>query len=64
MLSTIFRRKPAQAGDQLLVTKYPIASSGRELLSSPGRTALIRKIKRLFSITEDVWVNHYLYAIE
>lgn len=64
MLSTIFKRKSVPVSKQPLATKYPIARSGKDLLSSQERTALVRKIKRLFSITENVWANHYLYAIE
>ncbi|MBL4868489.1 MAG: TraI domain-containing protein [Pseudomonadales bacterium] len=45
-------------------TKYPIVTSGKVLLEVPSRTSLVLKIKRSFSITEDVWENHYLYAIE
>lgn len=64
MLSTIFKRKPSRTNEEPVPTKYAQAKSGKELLESPERSALIRKIKRLFSITEDVWANHYLFAIE
>lgn len=64
MLSTLFKRKPTQDSDPKQAKKYSVAKSGKDLLVSPERSALIRKIKRLFSITEDVWTNHYLYAIE
>ena len=64
MLSTIFKRKPSRTSEEPVPTKYALAKTGKELLESPERSALIRKIKRLFSITEDVWANHYLFAIE
>lgn len=47
-----------------VVSQYKISKTGRELISEPTRIVLVRKIKRLFSITEEVWVNHYLFAIE
>lgn len=64
MLTTFFRRKPNQNEVVQTLPKYSIARSGKDLLNTSERQALIRKIKRLFSITEEVWANHYLYAIE
>ena len=64
MLTTFFRRKPDQNEVVQTLPKYSIARSGKDLLNTSERQALIRKIKRLFSITEEVWANHYLYAIE
>lgn len=64
MLSTIFKRNPSRSISETAQTKYAQAKSGKDLLKSPNRAALIVKIKRLFSITENVWDNHYLYAIE
>lgn len=61
MLTELFRRKPDHVDPP---PKYPIAKSGKDLLNTTERLTLIRKIKRLLSITEDVWENHYLYAIE
>ncbi|MCG8330641.1 MAG: TraI domain-containing protein [Chitinophagales bacterium] len=64
MLTTLFKRKQSPGIAPELTKKYSIAMSGKDLLASSKRRTLIRQIKRLFSITEDVWINHYLYAIE
>ncbi|QFT57159.1 MobH family relaxase [Microbulbifer sp. THAF38] len=64
MLITLFKRKRNKSDVETAPSKYAQAKSGKELLESPKRSTLIRKIKRLFSITEDVWNNHYLFAIE
>ena len=68
MLKTIFglfTRQSSQIINKTLSnSKYHIAKSGQELLLNQERQVVIRKIKRLFSITDDVWKNHYLYAIE
>lgn len=45
-------------------SKYLIAKNGADILNTPGRQILIKKIKRVFSVTEDVWIAHYVYAIE
>ncbi len=39
------------------------AKSVRDLLSTESRRGKLRAIKRLCSVTEHVWVNHYLYSI-
>ncbi|WP_444928307.1 MobH family relaxase (plasmid) [Microbulbifer sp. TRSA002] len=64
MLITLFKRKRNKSDVETAPSKYAQAKSGKELLEPPKRSTLIRKIKRLFSITEDVWNNHYLFAIE
>ena len=64
MLSKIFPRKKETVVTEVSGSKYPLAKSGKQLLSTPGRTTQVKKIKRLFSTTEDVWEKHYLYAIE
>lgn len=45
-------------------SKYLIARTGTEVLNTPDRQALVKKIKRVFSVTEEVWIAHYVYAIE
>lgn len=59
-----FRRTPPEAAPEPVVLEYPIVQTGQKLLSSPKRQEIISKIKRLFSVTEPVWRQHYLYAIE
>lgn len=39
------------------------AKSVKDLLSTESRRQKLRAIKRLCSVTEHVWVNHYLYSI-
>lgn len=64
MITTFFRRKTDPKKLTEPKQKYAISKIGKDLLSSTERQNHIRKIKRLFSITEDVWTNHYLHAIE
>lgn len=64
MLKSLLKFKSGQAAEKPKPRKYAVSKTGRDLLSSPERATMVRKIKRLFSITEDVWCNHYLYAIE
>ena len=66
MLTKLFgsRRKPSDQPVTVVPSKYPIAKSGADLLNTKGRLVLIRQIKRSFSVTEAVWIEHYLYAIE
>lgn len=45
-------------------SKYLVAKVGSDVLNTPERQALIKKIKRVFSVTEEVWTSHYAYAIE
>ena len=59
-----FRRKPETTVPEVLTQKYPVALSGKDLLSIKKRQELISKIKRLFSVTEPVWNQHYMFAIE
>lgn len=63
MLAKLFRRKPALP-DTREKSKYLIAQTGRELLLVGRRPSYVTKIKRSFSVTEGVWNQHYLYAIE
>ena len=64
MLKNLLKFKPGRVAEKPQRRKYAVSKTGKELLSNPERATLVRKIKRLFSITEDVWANHYLYAIE
>lgn len=63
MLAKLFRRKPALPVVQDK-SKYLVAQTGRDLLLAGRRPSYITKIKRSFSVTEEVWNHHYLYAIE
>jgi integrating conjugative element relaxase (TIGR03760 family) len=58
------KQQSSTAESQVVKSEYEIVTSGQELLRSADRQALIRKIKRLFSVTDDVWNHHYLYAIQ
>ena len=64
MIINLFRKKSSSENIVTTSKKYPIAKTGKQLLVSEKRSAIIKKIKRLFSITEEVWDLHYLYAIE
>jgi len=44
-------------------SKYLISQTGKNLLKAGHRKKHITNIKRLFSVTDTVWSNHYLYAI-
>jgi len=44
-------------------SRYLRAKAGESLLDTPERQAHLRKIKRLLSITDEIWQEHYLYAI-
>lgn len=61
MLSKLFRREEKTIPQPS--SNYLIARTGQDLLQKEGRAVLIRKIKRLFSITEEVWNEHYMFAI-
>lgn len=63
MLAKLFRRKPT-IPDTKQKSKYLIAQTGRELLLLGRRPSYVTKIKRSFSVTEEVWNRHYLHAIE
>lgn len=62
MIISLFKRK--NNSTELVESKYALAKSGRELLNVEPRAVLLRKIKRLFSVTDEVWTEHYLFAIE
>lgn len=65
MLKKIFKKKEEKTiSEPSTQSAYPVALSGSDLISVSHRQAVILKIKRLFSITEDVWNDHYLFAIE
>jgi integrating conjugative element relaxase (TIGR03760 family) len=64
MFNRIFRIKKTEITAITEISQYKISKSGKDLLLPGGRANLVRKIKRLFSVTEDVWNNHYLYSIE
>lgn len=64
MIRTLLSLLKKQPEVEEAVSKYHIAKSGSELLMPEDRQVVIRKIKRLFSITDGVWIDHYLYAIE
>lgn len=63
MLTKLFRRKPTLPVVQAK-SKYLVAQTGRDLLLAGRRPSYVTKIKRSFSVTEEVWNQHYLYAIE
>ena len=44
--------------------KYPHAKTGKQLLTTTDRACHLLKIKRLYSVTERIWEDHYKYAIE
>ena len=45
-------------------SKYLIAKTGDEILKADHRIKLITNIKRLFSVTESIWSEHYYFAIK
>lgn len=47
----------------IINTKYLRAKSGHCLLDTQERSAHLRKIKRLLSVTDEIWREHYLFAI-
>ena len=47
----------------LVNPKYLRVKSGENLLHSKVRQTHLRKIKRLLSVTDEIWKEHYLYAI-
>lgn len=57
-------RKELTSSPEPKTPEYAVALSGKDLLKQPKRTELISRVKRLFSVTEQVWNKHYLYAIE
>ena len=63
LASLLFRKKPQQPFHEE-PSKYLRAKSGKELISTPERQSIIKKVKRAFSVTDDVWNEHYLFAIE
>ena len=68
MLKRFRRAQPTSEPELQSLTpkklEFPTVRTGRALLSSTNRQELVSKIKRLFSVTEPVWNQHYLYAIE
>lgn len=54
------QKKLKEAGGESL---FHIAQTGAELVNTEERQEIIRKIKRLYSVTEEVWNHHYLFAI-
>lgn len=64
MLAKLLSKKKTLEVAPTLLSKYARAKTGVELIASPARQALVKKVKRLFSVTDEVWNNHYLYAIE
>ena len=59
----IFKSNANQIDKPEKKSKYLVAKIGDELLDVEHRIAHIKKIKRLFSVTEEVWNEHYLFAI-
>ncbi len=57
MLKKFLRRDQPPPDNTIPESNYPIAKSGKELLALPARDAQLRKIKRLFSVTEEIWQN-------
>lgn len=62
MLKKWFSKTAVQ--DEQFTPKYPLVLTANELLSQKYRCVLLTKIKRSFSVTEEVWDLHYLHAIE
>ncbi len=60
----IRQNEPSQLNSDHPKSQYPIAQTGQALLANDGRLKVIRKIKRLISVTDVVWSTHYLFAIE
>lgn len=64
MLSTLLKKRKVQKEpNKTKPSKYLVSKTGDELLKTNNRQAYIVKIKRTFSVTDDVWAEHYLYAI-
>lgn len=60
-----FFKQPAnQTLDTNKKNKYLIAKSGHDILNIDHRINHIKNIKRLFSITETIWNDHYYFAIK
>jgi len=68
MLKRFRRAQPTSEPELQSLTpkklEFPTVRTGRALLSSTNKQELVSKIKQLFSVTEPVWNQHYLYAIE
>lgn len=64
MLAKLLLKKKQIETTTLPASKYLIAKTGSSVLNVPSRQAIIKKIKRTFSVTESVWNDHYSYAIE
>ncbi|MFK5948251.1 MAG: TraI domain-containing protein, partial [Methylococcales bacterium] len=64
MLTLIKNKFKKNKSLEPLETTYLLSKSANELLATPKRQAEIKKIKRLLSITEEVWIKHYLYSIK
>ena len=64
MLQKLFSRKKNNEIEEQPGSYYLVAKTGHDLLSSKKRSSIILRIKRLFSVTNEVWEGHYLYAIE
>ena len=45
-------------------SKYLIAKTGEDILNADHRKKHITKIKRLFSVTDSIWLEHYYFAIK
>ena len=64
MLTLITNKFKKPKSLEPLETTFLLSKSAKELLATPKRQAEIKKIKRLLSITEQVWKDHYLYSIK
>ncbi|PCJ88251.1 MAG: relaxase [Thiotrichaceae bacterium] len=45
-------------------SKYLIAKTGEDILNVDHRKKHVTKIKRLFSVTDSIWLEHYYFAIK
>jgi integrating conjugative element relaxase (TIGR03760 family) len=60
----IFRSNANQIEKPDKKSKYLVAKTGDEILNVEHRILHIKNIKRLFSVTEEVWNEHYYFAIK
>ncbi len=64
MLTLIKNKFKKTNPQEIPETTFHVSKSADELLSSPKRKTELKKIKRLLSITEEIWQEHYLYSIK
>ena len=66
MIKRLFSRLSQNVPDSTDTGRtYQTAHSGQELIEGSGwRISQVRQIKRLYSVTAEIWAAHYLPAIE